>query len=126
MSNPNEDTKMSHQQHHDDEDDDSKIFPMRLHEILNDEAHVNAICWLPHGKAFVIRDRKIFAEKVMPKFFSRKAKYSSFTRKLNRWNFTRVSSGPELGAYYHQYFLRDKVGSVQRRSFAETESTNLT
>ena len=69
----------------DDEDDDSKIFPMRLHEILNDEAHANAICWLPHGKAFVIRDRKIFAETVMPKFFSRKAKYSSFTRKLNRW-----------------------------------------
>lgn len=68
-----------------EEDDDSKIFPMRLHEILNDDAHANAICWLPHGKAFVIRDRKIFAETVMPKFFSRKAKYSSFTRKLNRW-----------------------------------------
>lgn len=23
-------------------------------------------------------------------------------------NFTRVSSGPELGAYYHEFFLRDK------------------
>ena len=68
-----------------EEDDDSKIFPMRLHEILSEEAHSNAICWLPHGKAFVIRDRKVFAETVMPKFFSRKAKYSSFTRKLNRW-----------------------------------------
>ena len=84
MSPSHEDSKKTN--HADgDEDDDSKIFPMRLHEILNDEAHANAICWLPHGKAFVIRDRKIFAETVMPKFFSRKAKYSSFTRKLNRW-----------------------------------------
>ena len=80
-----EDAKKSVPHTDGEEDDDSKIFPMRLHEILNDEAHANAICWLPHGKAFVIRDRKIFAETVMPKFFSRKAKYSSFTRKLNRW-----------------------------------------
>lgn len=29
-------------------------------------------------------------------------------RKLNRWNFSRVSSGPEIGAYYHEFFLRDK------------------
>lgn len=44
----------------------------------------------------------------MPRYFSRKAKYSSFTRKLNRWNFVRVSSGPEIGSYYHEFFLRDK------------------
>lgn len=76
-----------HNHQSEDEDDDSKIFPMRLHEILNEEqaAHNASITWLPHGKAFVIRDRKLFAETVMPKFFSRKAKYSSFTRKLNRW-----------------------------------------
>lgn len=27
---------------------------------------------------------------------------------LNGRNFTRVSSGPELGAYYHEFFLRDQ------------------
>lgn len=76
--------------------------------ILADERNSDAICWLPHGRAFIIRNRKSFAEKVMPRFFPRKSKYSSFTRKLNRWNFVRVSSGPELGAYYHEFFLRDK------------------
>ena len=91
-----------------DEDDDSKIFPQKLMEILSDERFSEAISWLPHGKAFVIRNRDLFAENVMPQFFSRKAKYSSFTRKLNRWNFVRVSSGPEMGAYYHEYFRRDK------------------
>eukprot|EP00980_Cylindrotheca_fusiformis_P030653 scaffold25176_cov191-Cylindrotheca_fusiformis.AAC.3 len=93
----------------DDCDDDCQyIFPQRLMSVLADEANHEAICWLPHGKAFIIRNRMLFAEKVMPRFFPRKSKYSSFTRKLNRWNFTRVSSGPELGAYYHEFFLRDQ------------------
>lgn len=68
-----------------DEDEDSKIFPQRLMEILQDDKYTDAICWLPHGKAFIIRNRQLFADQVMPTFFSRKAKYSSFTRKLNRW-----------------------------------------
>jgi len=110
------------------------IFPQRLMSILADERNHDAICWLPHGRAFIIRNRALFAERVMPKFFPRKSKYSSFTRKLNRWyvehengvsrrtqtrrlspllalynrNFNRVSSGPELGSYYHEFFLRDK------------------
>mmetsp|Transcript_26008 Transcript_26008/g.48478 ORF Transcript_26008/g.48478 Transcript_26008/m.48478 type:complete len:336 (+) Transcript_26008:99-1106(+) len=90
------------------DDDCQYIFPQRLMSILSNEKNHDAICWLPHGRAFIIRNRKIFAEKIMPRFFPRKSKYSSFTRKLNRWNFVRVSSGPELGAYYHEFFLRDK------------------
>lgn len=68
-----------------EEDDDSKIFPQRLMEILGDDCNAESICWLPHGRAFVIRNRQLFAENIMPRFFPRKAKYSSFTRKLNRW-----------------------------------------
>jgi len=90
------------------DDDCQFIFPQRLMSILSDERNSDSICWLPHGRAFAIRNRKLFAEKIMPKFFPRKSKYSSFTRKLNRWNFVRVSSGPELGAYYHEFFLRDR------------------
>lgn len=90
------------------DDDCQAIFPQRLMSILSQEKFAAAISWLPHGRAFVIRDRTLFSETVMPKFFSRKSKYSSFTRKLNRWNFIRVSSGPELGAYYHEFFLRDR------------------
>merc|ERR1712048_1299725 len=32
--------------------------------------------------------------------------FASFTRKLNRWNFSRVTEGPDLGAYYHEFFQR--------------------
>jgi HSF-type DNA-binding len=65
--------------------DDSMLFPQKLMDILADPLNQEAICWLPDGQAFVIRDRDLFAETVMPRYFSRKAKYSSFTRKLNRW-----------------------------------------
>ena len=68
-----------------DGEDCQSIFPQRLISILGDERNHDAICWLPHGRAFIIRSRASFAERVMPKFFSRKSKYSSFTRKLNRW-----------------------------------------
>jgi HSF-type DNA-binding len=68
-----------------EDEDDSKIFPQRLMEVLGDDNNSEAISWLPHGRAFTIRNRNAFAELVMPRFFPRKAKYSSFTRKLNRW-----------------------------------------
>jgi hypothetical protein len=71
------------------DDDCQYIFPQRLMSILEDEKNHDAICWLPHGRAFIIRNRKSFAEKIMPRFFSRKSKYSSFTRKLNRWYVSR-------------------------------------
>jgi hypothetical protein len=53
--------------------------------MLSDERNSNVVCWLPHGKGFAILDKKRFSNEVMPKFFSRKAKFTSFTRKLNRW-----------------------------------------
>lgn len=68
-----------------EDEDDSKIFPQRLIAILSDELNQEAVCWLAHGKSFTVRNRQLFSDTVMPRYFSRKAKYSSFTRKLNRW-----------------------------------------
>ena len=96
MASPADQQQHQEQQQYDADDDCQYIFPQRLMNVLSDERNHDAICWLPHGRGFIIRNRKLFAEKVMPRFFPRKSKYSSFTRKLNRWNFNRVSSGPEL------------------------------
>merc|ERR1711862_549585 len=41
-----------------------------------------------------------------PHYF-RETKFESFTRKLNRWNFVRISKRPETGAFEHEFFLRD-------------------
>ena len=64
---------------------DSMIFPQRLMVILGDKGNHDAINWLPDGRSFIVVDKSLFTEKVMPKFFPRKSKFSSFVRKLSRW-----------------------------------------
>jgi len=80
-------------------------FPQKLMEILSNSDITDIITWLPHGKGFIILQKRKFALDVMPLYFKH-SKYTSFTRKLNRWGFNRVSRGPEMGAYYHKYFQR--------------------
>jgi hypothetical protein len=74
--------------------------------ILSDKSNEHIIAWLPHGNGFSILNKKDFASEILPKFFSRSAKFTSFTRKLNRWGFSRVPRGPEAGSYYHKLFQR--------------------
>lgn len=76
--------------------------------IIADERFSDVIGWLPHGKGFVIYKKKKFAVEVLPAFF-KKSKFTSFTRKLNRWGFVRVTRGPETGAYYHDLFRKDDL-----------------
>lgn len=50
---------------------------------------------------------------ILPKYF-KSAKYSSFTRKLHRWNFQRHYRGEEAGAFYHPEFLKDRLDLVEK------------
>lgn len=70
-------------------------------DILSNEENQHVISWLPHGNGFVIHKKKTFANEVLPKYF-KASKFTSFTRKLNRWGFSRVPRGPETGSYYHK------------------------
>lgn len=80
-------------------------FPLLLHEIVSDPTTDDLIHWLPCGTRFTISDKTKFAERVLPRFFGH-AKYTSFTRRLKRWSFTRVPSGPFMGSYYNVNFRR--------------------
>jgi len=80
-------------------------FPQKLMEILSNSQIADIITWLPNGKGFIILQKRKFASEVMPLYFKH-SKFTSFTRKLNRWGFVRVTKGPESGAYYHKYFQR--------------------
>lgn len=51
-----------------------------------------------------------------------KQKYTSFTRKLNRWGFTRVTRGPETGAYYHKFFQRGDTRLCMQMSCQSSRS----
>lgn len=76
-------------------------FPQKLMAVLETDQLSDIITWLPHGKGFIILQKKKFASDIMPLYFKH-SKFTSFTRKLNRWGFTRVPRGPETGAYYHK------------------------
>lgn len=82
-------------------------FPQRLMEILSSEEHSDVLSWVPHGKGFIIYKKKKFSAEVLPRYF-KQSKFTSFTRKLNRWGFARVTRGPERGSYFHKFFLRDQ------------------
>ena len=73
-------------------------------EIL-DRGDLNAIIdWMPHGRAFIVRQPKIFQVQILPRFF-KQTKFLSFTRQLNLWGFKRITQGLDSGAYYHKLFL---------------------
>jgi hypothetical protein len=80
----------------------------QLMDILSYDDHSDIVSWLPHGKGFTIYNKKRFAAEILPKYF-KQAKFTSFTRKLNRWNFSRITRGPETGAYYHEYFQKGNL-----------------
>lgn len=76
-------------------------------DILSNDEHSDVISWLPHGNGFLIHKKKAFANDILPIHF-KASKFTSFTRKLNRWGFSRAPRGPETGAYFHKLFCRDK------------------
>lgn len=45
-------------------------FPEKLHEMLDTESETEAqliVSWLPHGRAFIVRQPKVFTKDIMPK-----------------------------------------------------------
>jgi len=92
----------------------NKSFPEVLKDILSDPSSSAAICWLPHGKSFTIKNRKLLVEQILPHYLGKATKYTSFTRKLSRWNFTRVTSGADEGAWFNKEFFRDDSGEKVR------------
>jgi len=91
------------------------FYLLQLMEILGDKANENIITWLPHGKAFIVYQKEKFANDILPRYF-KETKYTSFTRKLNRWGFERVNRGPEVGAYYHKFFQRSNPHCCMKMS----------
>mmetsp|Transcript_5396 Transcript_5396/g.7161 ORF Transcript_5396/g.7161 Transcript_5396/m.7161 type:complete len:280 (-) Transcript_5396:86-925(-) len=88
-------------------------------QVLSIKEYSDIIVWLPHGKAFAIISPRDFVSQVLPNYF-KKAKYSSFTRKLHRWGFQRTQRGEEAGSYYHKLFQRDDEALCMKMSMKVT------
>mmetsp|Transcript_14055 Transcript_14055/g.35342 ORF Transcript_14055/g.35342 Transcript_14055/m.35342 type:complete len:361 (+) Transcript_14055:175-1257(+) len=85
-------------------------FPWKLHimlDAMDKTGDKSIVCWQPHGRAFMVHKPKDFVQQVMSHFFNQ-TKYASFQRQLNLYGFSRLTHGPDKGAYYHNCFVRGK------------------
>jgi len=84
-------------------------FLYTLFDILSSSSHLDnneeSIAWLPHGQGFTIVNKPMFESEILKRMLPN-VKYASFVKRLKRYKFVRISSGLELGAYYHPYFRR--------------------
>jgi len=89
----------------------SPLFPLKLYMIMGELQSIgkgNIITWLPHGRAFCIRNNDLLVKEVLPEYF-KNCKMSSFYRQLNLYGFLRLTTGRDTGAYYHESFLRGRA-----------------
>lgn len=84
-----------------------QLFFRQLHKMLEYESSNANSCvkWLHDSKGFAITDKDAFSESILKRHFG-EAKYASFTRRLKRWGFRRITKGADSGAYYHDAFHR--------------------
>ena len=101
------------------EEAEKTAFPILLHQIVSDPSTDDCIHWLACGTRFMISDKKRFGKDVLPLFYGH-AKFTSFTRRLKRWSFIRVPSGPFMGEYLlHLQRYLDGVFEVTRIEYDE-------
>ena len=91
----------------------SSFILLKLMAILEGNEHSDVIGWLHSGRDFFITDKKRFEQEVMPN-----TKYSSFTRKLRRWDFSckdaaSVRDGIRTVVYAHPLFIRGDYNSCK-------------
>ena len=111
-------------------DTKKEMFPKVLHRLLEDAASSNyedIVCFLPHGRSFIVHDIEKFETIVMPRYFKMSV-WKSFRRQLNLYDFTRVACGPDRGSYYHKSFVRGKpelLDGIRRTKLKGERSKNL-
>jgi hypothetical protein len=77
----------------------TEIFPAVLHSMLDEveeKGYSHIVSWQPHGRCFVVHNRKEFVQFIMPAYF-RMSKFASFQRQLNLYDYKRITAGPDKG-----------------------------
>lgn len=104
-------------------------FPEKLHRMLaevEERGESDVISFLPHGRAFVIHHAERFCREIMPRYF-KQSRLSSFQRQLNLYGFTRITSGSDVGGYYHELFLQGRPAlaiHMRRVGVPQSEKAN--
>ena len=87
------------------------------------EGKTSVISWLPHGRAFRVKNKEMFVSSLMSAYF-KQAKFKSFQRQLNLWGFTRITDGADAGAYNHKHFLRSSTTTTATTTTSNSNSNN--
>jgi len=102
----------------------SLSFKPQLLEVLDRGDLTSIIDWMPHGRAFIIKQPKVFTAQVLSRFF-KQTKFVSFTRQLSLWGFKRITRGIDAGAYYHALFLPGMPNLAMRMKRQKIKGTGL-
>ena len=74
---------------------------------LDNPANSDILEWLPDGDGFLIKDKKRFGSEILPQVL-KQTQYSSFTRRMNRWQFKLNNLGHKQASYRHPLFQRGR------------------
>jgi len=86
-------------------------FLEKLVKMLDDE-NPDIVSWTTDGEAFVICDQQRFAGEVLPKYF-RSAKWNSFQRQLNLYNFYVHNKSFDRLVYANPLFRRGRMDLIR-------------
>lgn len=102
-------------------------FPSVLHCVLTSSEFAGSVVqWLPDGKAWKILRWDALRRKVLPKHFSQLQdedgkvgiSIDAFLWHLAAWGFEEVQSGPDVGAYFHEFFRKDSPQLCHQMKFS--------
>ena len=96
-------------------------FPRKLMVLIDDNPASDIIFWLPHGRAFLLKDSKRFISHAYPRYFIDTVRHKAFVRMLNMWGFKRITKGCDHGAYYHQLFLKGMPNLVAKMQYNKSQ-----
>lgn len=91
--------------------------------ILNNQELSDIITWHPNGKGFTVLDKIRLVTEVLPMYF-KEAKFSSFNRRLKRWNFCIQRHGHKMSSYFHPHFIRGDLKSILKISPSNVPKKN--
>jgi len=95
-------------------------FPQKLYNIIEDDKFSDSIWWNENGTSFYLRSAS-FTENVIRDHFQG-TKFESFTRKLNRWGFSKKvdKANSEIILYNHPSFCKGKQTELKKMSLCRS------
>ena len=108
------------------------IFLLKTHEMIETAPH-DVAEWTKDGRAFVIKQPKVLAKTMLPRYFKH-SNFSSFVRQLNFYGFRKhkqedilVDSSAPIDSknwweFYHDKFIRGDrkaMESIRRKTYSE-------